>query len=163
LTFVIYVLIFQVLIINNINLGFYIHPYIYILFILILPIEISGWLLLILSFISGLTIDMFVNSPGIHASASVFLGFMRPFVIKSISPRIGYESGSLPIPSHLGFAWFFRYTVICVILHHLFLFFVDAFTFSQLWFIFLKIILSSIFTIIFVLIIQLFSKTRKKN
>ena len=160
--FVIFILI-QVLIINNINFGLYINPYIYILFLLILPVEISGWLLLSLGFITGLTIDMFQNSPGIHASASVFLAFARPFILSSISPRDGYETGSLPIPSYFGFEWFFKYCMFCVVLHHLFLFIVEAFSFSFLWSIIIKTILSSVFSIAFIMIIRLFGTTKKRH
>jgi rod shape-determining protein MreD len=163
LAFVIYLLVLQVVIINNLNLGYYIHPYVYILFLLILPIEIQGWLLLLLCFVSGLSIDVSLNTPGIHASACVFLGFIRPFILKSVAPRVGYDQGTLPIPADLGCAWFFRYTVICTVLHHFFLFFVDAFTFSHFWEIILRIILSSIFTIIFIFIIRLFSISKKRR
>ena len=162
-SFIIYLLVIQVLIINNINFGYYIHPNIYILFLLILPIEIPGWLLLILSFITGLTIDMFQNTPGIHTSASLFLGFFRPFVLKSIAPRNGYDIGTLPIPSHLGYLWFFKYILICTFLHHLLLFFVDNFSFSYFWSVILRVVLSSIFTVIFIFIIRLFSISSKKR
>lgn len=161
--FVVYVLVLQVMVINNINFGYYINPYVYILFLLILPVEISGWLLLVLSFFTGLIIDIFQNSPGIHASATVFLGFIRPFVLKGIAPRDGYEAGSLPIPSNFGFVWFFKYTAICTVAHHLFLFIVEAFSFSHFWTVILKTILSSIFTVIFIMIIRLFGVTKKKR
>ena len=76
---------FQVLILNNIQLGGYINPYFYIYFILLLPFETPRWLLLILSFLLGLTIDVFVNTPGVNAAACVLMAFARPFVITSIS------------------------------------------------------------------------------
>ena len=160
--FVVYVLI-QVLIINNINLGYYINPCIYVLFLLILPVEIPRWLLLTLGFITGLTIDMFLNSPGINASASVFLAFVRPYVLSNISPRDGYETGSLPIPSHFGFMWFFKYAAICVLAHHFFLFIVEAFSFSYLWSIIIKTFLSSVFSLAFIMIIRLFGTTKKRR
>jgi len=162
-TFLIYVLVIQVMIINSINFGYYINPYIYILFLIILPIEISGWLLLILSFLTGLTIDMFQNCLGIHASVSVFLGVMRPLILKSIAPRNGYEPGDLPIPSQHGFLWFFKYTVICTIVHHLFLFFIESFSLNNLWAILLKTIISIVFTIVFIMLIRLFGVNKKRK
>ena len=160
--FAVYVLI-QVLIINNINLGYHINPYIYILFLIILPVEIPGWLLLILGFTTGITIDMFQNSPGIHTSASVFLAFVRPFVLSSISPRDGYETGSLPIPSHFGFIWFCKYAAICIVAHHFFLFIVEAFSFNYFWSVIIKTLLSSVFSLVFILTIRLFGVTKKKH
>ena len=144
-------------------MGYYANPYVYILFVLILPVEISGFLLLVLCFLTGLTMDMFLNCPGVHASATIFLGFMRPFVLKSIAPRDGFEPGSLPIPSHLGFVWFFKYVVICTILHHVFLFIVEAFSFENLIPLLFKISISTICTIIFIVIIRLFAATNKKR
>ncbi|MDR2927876.1 MAG: Rod shape-determining protein MreD [Cytophagaceae bacterium] len=160
--FVAYVLI-QVLIINNLSLGFYINPYVYILFLLILPVEIPRWFLLTLGFCTGLTVDMFMNTQGIHASASVFLAYARPFVLSGIAPRDSYEPGSLPVPSHFGFVWFFRYAAICVVVHHIFLFTVEAFSFNRLGPVVLKTILSSVFSLALIMIIRLFAGSRKKR
>lgn len=153
-------LLIQVLILNNLNLGGYINPYLYILFLLILPVAIPGWLLLFLGFFLGLIIDVFLNTPGIHASATVFLAFMRPFFLRYIAPRDGYEPGSLPIPAHFGFIWFFRYAVLGVLSHHFFYFLVEAFTFKDLFSTLWRVILSSVFTLLFIMIAQLFGQTK---
>ena len=71
----------QVLVLNNMNLGGYLNPYIYVLFLLLLPANINRSLLLIIAFITGLTIDYFANTLGLHAAASVFLAFLRPGTI----------------------------------------------------------------------------------
>lgn len=162
LNFVVLVLV-QVLILNQLNLGGYINPYLYILFIMVLPVAIPGWLLLILGFLTGLTIDAFLNTPGMHASATVFLSFMRPLFLRYIAPRDGYESGSLPIPAHFGFIWFLNYAVLCVVTHHLFYFLVEAFTFNNIFSTLWRVIMSSIFTLVFVMIAQLFGQTRTKR
>ena len=86
----------QVLVMNNIQFSGYVNPYIYVMIILLLPVEISAWLLLLISFITGFTIDIFSGTPGMHASATVLAGFARPFVLRIISPRDGYESGVAP-------------------------------------------------------------------
>lgn len=66
----------QVLIMNKVNFYGFLNPYIYILFILLLPFETPGWLLLVLSFSMGLTVDLFSGTLGLHAASSVFAGFM---------------------------------------------------------------------------------------
>src|SRR3989339_664875 len=93
LIFILLVLL-QVLLFNNIQFSGYVNPYIYIIFILLLPVEIPSWLLLILSFCMGMVIDFYSGSPGMHSSASVLAGFVRPFVLRFISPRDGYEPGA---------------------------------------------------------------------
>jgi rod shape-determining protein MreD len=153
----------QVLVLNHLNLGGFINPYLYILFLLILPVEIPGWLLLLLGFCTGLFMDAFLNTPGFHASASVFLCFMRPYFLRYIAPRDGYESGSLPIPSYFGFIWFLKYAVLGVLAHHIFYFFIEAFTMSQFFSTLLRIFLSSVFTLLFIMIAQLFGRSKVKQ
>ena len=146
----------QVFILNNIQLGGFVNPYLYVLFILILPFEIPNWFLLIVAFILGLTIDLFSNTIGMHSSATVFMAFLRPYVLKVISPRDGYESETLPNLRFYGVAWYIRYASILVFSHHLFLFYIEVFKFSNFFITFVRVILNSIFTLILILISQYF-------
>ena len=146
----------QVFILNNIQFSGYINPYIYILFILALPFETPNWALLILAFILGLTIDIFSSTVGMHCTATVFMAFMRPYVLKVISPRDGYESESLPQLRYYGAGWFIRYSAILIFAHHFVLFYIEIFRFSSFFTTFARVILSSIFTIILVFISQYF-------
>ncbi|OFX85695.1 MAG: rod shape-determining protein MreD [Bacteroidetes bacterium GWF2_33_16] len=163
INFVVLVLV-QVLILNNIQLGGFINPYVYILFILILPFETPKWLLLVLGFLLGFAIDSFTNTLGMHSSACVFMAFLRPFVLKMISPRDGYESETLPMVKFYGLGWFLRYAVILVFTHHLFLFYAEVFRFSDFFLTFFRVILSSIFSLLIIFISQYFyrSSTRRK-
>jgi len=68
-------ILFQVFVLNNIQVSGYINPYMYVLFILLLPFETPRWLLLISGFAIGISIDLFANTPGMHASATVFMAF----------------------------------------------------------------------------------------
>jgi len=147
----------QVLILNNLNLGGYINPWLYVLFILVLPLEMPNWLLMITGFFTGLIIDIFLNTPGMHASATVFLAFLRPALLRFFGPHDGYESGSLPLPSHLGFGWFFKYTALAVFAHHLFLFTIEAFSLGNFFFTLQKSIFSSLATLITIFIVILFT------
>src|SRR6188768_1775689 len=82
----------QVVLLNHVQWNGYINPYIYILFILLLPVEIPNWLLLVLALFTGLVIDAFGNSGGMHAAATVFMAFARPGMLRLIAPRDGYEA-----------------------------------------------------------------------
>lgn len=146
----------QVFILNNIQFSGYINPYIYILFILALPFETPNWALLILAFILGLTVDLFSSTIGMHCSATVFMAFIRPYVLKVISPRDGYESETLPRLKYYGAGWFIKYSAILIFAHHFVLFYVEVFRLSNFFTTFIRVVLSSIFTIIVVLISQYF-------
>jgi len=155
----------QVFIFNNIQFSGFINPYIYIIFILLLPFETPKWMLLMLAFLLGLTVDLFTNTIGMHSSATVFMAFLRPYLLKVLAPRDGYEAETLPQLNYYGFSWFLRYAAVLVIAHHLFLFYIEVFSFSNFFFTLLRVILSSIFSIFLIVISQYFfySKDKRKR
>ncbi len=147
----------QVLLLNHINFLGYINPYIYILFILTFPLTANKSLLIFLSFLLGLTIDMFADSGGIHAAASVLIGYARPAVLK-FSFGVSYEYNTIKISTaHL--AQQFTYVAIMVLIHHLVLFSLEIFSADHILLILKSTLFSGIFTVVLCLItIQLFGK-----
>ena len=144
----------QILLLNHIQISGLINPYLYILFILTLPFSTPNYLLLLLGFLLGLNIDIFSNTLGIHAAATTFLAFIRPFVINLISSRDVLELNQDPRISELGFTWFFRYAVILVLAHHFFLFFIEVFTLHGFFYTLLRVLFSSALTIVLIIISQ---------
>jgi rod shape-determining protein MreD len=148
----------QVLLLNNIQFSGYINPYVYIMFILLLPIEIPSWLLLLLSFATGLIIDFFSGSPGMHTSATVLAGFVRPYILRIVSPKDGYESGSDPSMMIYGFRWFFLYALLMVLVHHTTLFYLEIFRFADFFRTILRVLLSTMFSMTFILLIEFYRR-----
>ena len=144
----------QVLILNNIELGGYVNPYIYILFIILLPVEIPAWLLIVTSFLIGLSVDMFSNSMGLHAAASVFIAFCRPFLLKRMAPREGYEPEVNLGVKKMGFQWFITFVTIMVLMHHFVLFYLEVFRFEEFFATLLRMTFSSLITIILIMLSQ---------
>lgn len=153
--FVILVLI-QILIFNNIQLSGYINPYIYILFILLLPFDTPQWLLLILGFLLGVSIDLFCDTLGMHTIATTLMAFLRPFVLNIIAPQDGYETGSNPTIAFYGFSWFFRYAAILTVIHHFVLFYIEIFNFGGFLSTLFRVILSSAVTLFIIILSQFF-------
>jgi rod shape-determining protein MreD len=151
-------LLLQVLLFNNIQFSGYINPYVYIMFILLLPVEMPAWLLLLVSFGTGAVVDVFSGSPGMHSSATVLAGFVRPFVLRVISVRDDYEPGAGPSMHTYGLRWFLIYTSVIVIIHHTALFFLEVFRFTDFFRTLIRVILSSIFTIFFILLLEYYRK-----
>lgn len=141
----------QALIFNQIRFGGYVNPYIYILFVLMLPIDIRGGLLLLLAFVLGLTVDMFLDTMGMHAAATVFLAFLRPGVIRLISVRSDFEPGTIPSINNQGLRWIMTYSLLLIFAHHLLLFFVEIFRFSEFLLTFQRVLFSTFFSFIFVI------------
>ncbi|HNQ68272.1 MAG TPA: hypothetical protein PKN32_07830 [Bacteroidales bacterium] len=142
----------QTLVFDNIYFSSYINIFIYILFLLLLPIETNKFVVLGLSFILGLSIDIFNSTPGIHASATVLIGYLRPAILRLYAPREGYEPNKFPSIKNHGLNWFIKYSISIILIHHIFLFFVDAYGFSHFFYTMGKILISSVFSLIFIII-----------
>jgi len=151
----------QVFVLNNIQLSGYINPMIYVLFILLLPFETSGWLLLLLGFATGLTIDMFMNTLGMHSSATIVRAYARPHVISMLSQRVDMDFKGAPTMNTTGIQWYIRYAIILVFIHHLFLFFIETFSFSSFFSTLWRITLSTVITCSVVLVAQYFTIEKK--
>jgi len=159
LIFVLLILL-QVLLFNNIQFSGYVNPYVYIMIILLLPVEIPAWLLLIISFFTGLVMDLFTGTPGMHTAATVLAGFIRPYLLRVLSPRDGYESNKVPSMAVYGFQWFFIYTLVMVLIHHTALFYLEVFRLADFLRTFLRVLLSSLFSITFILLIEYIRKRK---
>src|ERR1043166_5831297 len=101
----IFLIALQIIILNHIQWSGYVNPYAYILFIILLPIETPKWLLLILGFLTGLVIDTFGNTSGLHAAATTLMAFARPWVLSLVSPRDDYEKETELTPQRMGLKW----------------------------------------------------------
>lgn len=145
----------QVLILNHVQFSGYINPYLYVLFILMLPFNTPNWLVLILGFALGLSVDIFSYTPGLHSAATVFMAFIRPIIIK-LSYKKGETDLVLQSPSikDSGLRWFFTYSLILVTIHHFFLFYLEEFNFHEFFMTFLRIIVSIIATMVLVILSQ---------
>jgi len=148
-------LLFQVLVLNSLNWGGYIYPAFYIYFILVLPFETAGWVLLLSAFFMGMGVDYFSNSMGVHTAASVFTAFCRPAVLRILSTKRDYESNIKPGVRDFGIVWFLSYMVILVFLHHFVLFFLEYFSLKGFLHTILRIFLSSSVTLLLALLVQL--------
>lgn len=142
----------QVLVLNNLELSVYLNPYIYPLIILSLPLKTTRPILLFMAFGIGLTMDFFLNSAGMHSASLLCLAFMRPFVIQSLSPRSNIPMEDMLSVKNVGISSFFYYTVILIFLHHLVYFFLEIFSMTQFFQTMLKIILSTAFSTLLVVL-----------
>ena len=151
----------QLFVLNNIQFSGFVNPYLYALFILLLPFEISGWLMLVLAFILGMVIDVASATIGYHTIATVFMAYCRFHLLRFIAPRDGYESGMSPTLQSLGFSWFFKYASILTLAHHLVLFWIESFRFGDFLSATLRAFASSIFTLLLIFIYQFLTMRRR--
>ncbi len=162
------IILLQVLILNKITLrwwnepsGFPIFiPYVYPLFILLLPFETPVWALLIMGFLLGVSIDSFMNTAGMHAFATILLAYLRTNVLSALLPRnLSEYAGQQPSIKSMGWMPFLVYSSFLIVLHHLVFFTIELWNFSNIGFLMLKVLASSVTSMLFIIVyLLLFTK-----
>ena len=151
----------QVMVFDNIRFGNYIHPYIYVLFVMQLPFETPTWKLLINGFLIGIVVDIFNGTPGLNASATVFMAFMRPLIIGITTRKSDIEDKTNPSINEMGLQWFIIYGLLLLLVHNLFLFWMEAFSIKLLGLVLLETILSApVSLLVIILIIYVFKPVK---
>ncbi|MBT3302496.1 MAG: rod shape-determining protein MreD [Bacteroidetes bacterium] len=150
-----FLVVLQVFVLNNIHLFEIVHPYIYIYFILLLPVSIPKTSLIILAFLLGLVIDVFSNTYGIHAAASTLVGFLRPLLVGQFVSDSDPDAIIEPHIRGFGVRPYIIYSLTMISIHHLALYMLEIFSFRDFGFTLLKILLTILISIVFVLIYEL--------
>ena len=120
----------QVHILNNVHIAGYATPFLYIYLILKFNSEISRNTLMVWAFFLGLTVDIFSDTPGMNAAATVWLAFLRPTLLRLFVPRAKLDNLT-PAISTMGLAPFFIYVVACVLMHHFVLILLESFSLTH--------------------------------
>ena len=150
----------QIVIFNNIDLFGYINPFPYILFIILYPVNGNKPMLIISSFLLGITMDLFSNSGGVHAASCLILAYSRPYLFK-FAFGLSYEYQTVRINDILT-PERFSFLLLAVIVHHFTLFILEVFQLSSLWDILLRTILGTLFTLLIcIVLIYLFKPSRR--
>ena len=155
LLFLLY-LILQILLVRNLVLFDYAFCFVYIACILLLPNETSLTWLLIIAFLTGLVVDTFYNTLGMHAAATVLMAYCRPLVIRSQIDVPGLESRIEFSLHELGTGPFFRYVFVLTLIHHTALFFIEASSLALIIPTLIRVAASTLFTTLSIVLIQFF-------
>lgn len=158
--FVVFVL-FQVLFLNNIHYLRIATPFLYLYCIIKMPIGVSRTGVLIFSFITGLIVDMFSNTPGMHAGACALVGLLREPIIHFLQGEEMAE-GLYPSYKSFGYAGFIRYVALFVLIHHVTLFLIEALTLFDPVFLLVRVGASVILTILSICTVELFNFESQK-
>lgn len=145
----------QVLVFNYISIAVGLFPVVYLLLILLLPIEIEGFWLLIVSFLVGFSIDISNDTLALNTSSLLFAAFFRPFILQIIAVRDGYEIGKPPSFKNYGINWFIIYSLIFVFIFQLTYFSLDIFSFAKIGVILLKTFINTLYSVSFIVLLHL--------
>ncbi|MGB1040240.1 MAG: rod shape-determining protein MreD [Flavobacteriales bacterium] len=147
----------QVFVINQMDLGFlnsYISIAIYISFILSFPVKASNYLLLLISFLLGLTIDLFMDTGGIHASACLTMAFLRPYLLRRLQTESPMDETTELTVYTEDLQKYVTYCLILVFCFFFWLFLLEEFSFSKIPLIILKTLISSVLSTILIILGQ---------
>ena len=127
----------------------------YMGFVLFLPLATPVSVQLLLGFLTGLAIDITYDTGGLHAAASVLLAYLRPWVLRLLTPRDGYDAQDSVNVHQMGLQWFSVYLLVLVSAHHLTYFFLELGSFRHPLLTLARTGASILFTSVALLIVQL--------
>lgn len=157
------ILAIQVILLKRIDITFsgfnYIHFTIYPVILALLPYKTDKTLMVLIGFVMGFFVDMFYDSPGVHAATSTFTGYLRYYILALIAPTDGYGKDGLTSYGY-GFVWFVSYMGILLFIHLLALYSIEAFSFVYLNEILLRSIFSFIASFFLLVLAQLIFNPR---
>ncbi len=135
-------LLLQVLVLNQIEIGFGIQLMAYPLFILLLPVEMGVVVQMAIAFVLGILIDAMSNTYGLHASSLLVVAYLRPAIFKLFAPRDGYDPLMETNIFNMGTMWFLKAFGILIAVHHLWFFMLEMFKLNELLYVLQKTALS---------------------
>ena len=150
----------QVLICNQMNFLGSISPYIYVLFMLIYPVKNNRLSFIFISFVLGILIDIFMDTGGAHAAASVTIAYMRPVFLKfSFGAAYEYQAIKFNDADLLPRVIYFT---LLILIHHFILFILIIFDNSKAGMVVSNALSTGLFTLFLALTLTtLFSRKEK--
>lgn len=147
------------------NIGYYniAAPFPYIMALMLLPIRISKGLVFILAFLTGLTIDIFYDTLGIHAAACITLAWVRVIFINLTLQDDDHDSLASPGIGQMSFRWFLIYAFFLTFFHHLTLYLLESFTLYNILSTLTSVLFSCIFTTALIILFELIFYRRRKR
>ena len=144
------VMLFQVLLFDQLQLWGVCHPYIYVLCLLMMPITLPHNIDMLIGALAGLIMDVCCNSLGVHISVCVLIMFARPYLVGVLVNDKDRLNEQLSIRS-MGMEAMVKYVCILVVVHHFLIFLLGAWSWHHIGFVLLATLVSSLITILIIL------------
>jgi rod shape-determining protein MreD len=151
----------QVLVMNKVQFNGYLNPYIYILFILVLPLRTSPLLMIMAGFILGIVVDFYSGMMGIHTAATLFVSYFRNRIMKVVIGITEEDFVAVPGLKTLGSFRFIYYAAVITLIHHLILFYLEVFSFHNSADTLLRVLANAVVSLLFMIIAMILFERRK--
>jgi len=159
--FVLFLLI-QIIILNEVPpLHQFITPYLYFTFLLWLPFGTNRLTLTILGFVLGYSLDVFTNTPGLHAAAATLVGYVRPTILNLLlAQETSEEVNKKPSVGTMGWGPFLTYVFLLTFIHHFYLVLLEWLQFGNFTYFIGKVIATSLMSVLLILLVELVMNRR---
>ena len=153
------VLFVQVIVLNNLSVSPLVSPMVYIVLILLMPIDSSQWKMLGAGLLLGLLMDITMGTAGLNTMVTLPIAFFRrPLLFELGGLSSMSKEDGVPSVKRLGLR-FHRYIVVMVVLHSLLFYFVEWLSFDNFGTLVLRILCSTLCSLVLdYIIISLFMK-----
>jgi hypothetical protein len=141
----------------------FLNPFVYVLCLILLPLDIPKAWQYILAFVAGFIVDAFLRTYGIQVFACVLMVFLRPFFILILNGLKPLDPGVKPAPGVKDFTWILVYTLMLVFVHQITVAILETFQWVQWWRIIWTSALNTLFTTFIILCIEYIFYSRKSK
>ena len=139
-------IVLQVLVFNQISIFGFATPFLYIYFLLKLPMGRNVFYVIIMGFLMGFIIDIFLDTPGVNAAATTLIAALRRPLLRLFFTKEEFENFIPGIYSASG--PFIRFAVLSVVIHQTVLFALEAVSLFNVNILFLRLTASIVLTLI---------------
>ena len=149
-TLFIVLMLLQAFLFDNLGLGVWFNPLIYIVFIILLPMESLPVTVVLSGAVLGLLADFFTGGQGLNMAATLPAAFLRQPLLAHLCDRDDLRDGGIPTAERLGSGWrFFQLAATTIVLHHGIYFLLESWSWHFLPHALLRLVLSGGFTLLF--------------
>ncbi|MDR1671234.1 MAG: rod shape-determining protein MreD [Alistipes sp.] len=160
--FIVAVVVAQLFVFDSIRVSIWFSPLAYIAFVALLPIATRPVAVLLLGFLTGLFIDFFEGTGGVHTAAALVTAYMRPWIMAITLGRETVEvETAMPSIKLLGRAKFLRYTALLTLVHCLAFFSLEALTWENYYLVLVRVAVSAVFTLLSVWMLSMLFTVKK--
>lgn len=155
---IIFLVALQMFVLNRIRLFGEYTPVLYPVFVMFYPFFRNNYQFLVLSFITGLSVDAFLGTWGINAFATTAIAYFRTLIFRQSTDTTTdfFSFSSLQWPQFLLFM------LSSIFFHQLLVQYIEFFKFSRIFEILLNVVISSLISFVFIVIYALIFKIKQK-
>jgi hypothetical protein len=127
-----------------------------------MPFGSSRLTLTIIGFLLGYCLDIFTNTPGLHAAAGTLIGYIRPSVLNLLlAQETSEEITKEPSVGTMGWGPYFIFVVIITFVHHFYLVLLEWLQFGSFSYFIGKVIATTFISTLLIFVVELVMNRRK--